>query len=257
MVASSVGRDVHVIQQPNRGPAAARNAGLGVVRTSYVGFLDADDELFPAWAERTVEALDRGASVAVGDAEIVDEAGNVVRRYYEELQFPPAEDQSWAIYRENFVLSTACVKVDVLRRVGSFDISRFGVEDWELWMRIIRAGGKVTLVPEVLSLYRRGHASLSARVPEMKREELRLLRDVAATPLDRRQRRECRRSLRHRRASLRKLEGDQSRASSSRKAALAYLEAGLISGDWRLLAKAIVVAALPRRSKGNGAGERT
>src|SRR5690349_13190983 len=39
------GSPVAVIHQPNRGPAAARNAGLKVASSRFVMFLDSDDEL--------------------------------------------------------------------------------------------------------------------------------------------------------------------------------------------------------------------
>lgn len=50
-------RGVHVIDQPNRGAAAARNAGLRAARGAYIQFLDADDLLAPDKIERQMDTL--------------------------------------------------------------------------------------------------------------------------------------------------------------------------------------------------------
>jgi glycosyltransferase involved in cell wall biosynthesis len=48
---------VHVIDQINKGAAAARNAGLAIAKGSYIQFLDADDLLSPDKIESQVNCL--------------------------------------------------------------------------------------------------------------------------------------------------------------------------------------------------------
>jgi glycosyltransferase involved in cell wall biosynthesis len=186
---------VQVRSQPNRGPAAARNAGVRVATGEFLAFLDADDWLELEWGREVIDRLRSGAAIAVSDAHIVGPDGAVSGRYYDELVFPSAAVQSIRILQDNFILSTACVRRDAFAGVGGFDESRRGVEDWDLWIRLVGGGEHAALVPDALSNYRRGHASVSSDVVAMKRAEIALLRRHRGTGGDLRHWRARRQSL--------------------------------------------------------------
>jgi len=54
-----------LIDQPNRGVSAARNAGLQAAVGRYAGFVDADDEVAPDWFETLRDAAERHQCDAV------------------------------------------------------------------------------------------------------------------------------------------------------------------------------------------------
>ena len=57
---------VRVVHQANAGVSAARNRGLELVETPYVGFLDGDDVVLPGFAQ------EMAALLAPGDADIIE-----------------------------------------------------------------------------------------------------------------------------------------------------------------------------------------
>jgi len=73
---------VRVIAQRNRGPSAARNAGLASARGLYVSMLDADDLWLPEYLEVMGGALDANpdAAFAYTDAWVLDDQTGRIRR---------------------------------------------------------------------------------------------------------------------------------------------------------------------------------
>lgn len=49
---------INIIRQENKGPGAARNAGLAIARGEYIAFLDADDEWLPSFLEKGLSLLE-------------------------------------------------------------------------------------------------------------------------------------------------------------------------------------------------------
>ena len=61
---------------------AARNHGMELSRGKYVRFLDDDDYIYPQRAAQQYESLERNAAdLCAGSVDIVDERGELIRRY--------------------------------------------------------------------------------------------------------------------------------------------------------------------------------
>lgn len=125
---------VRLIAQPNRGLAAARNAGLREVKANKVIFLDADDRLCR-------NAIDAGLACFNANpvAAFVYGAYREVRSIRQTKRFREALSRDDLI-RCNAVGMIATVMFDrsKLVEIGGFDESLGMCEDWDVYLRLTR-----------------------------------------------------------------------------------------------------------------------
>ena len=174
---------VTYISQENKGVSAARNAAIKVARGEFYAQLDADDQWTPDYLDVQLGILKANPDVTLvyPNATIISEdmSGGL-----EFMKVSPSEGEAnfESLVRQKCVVMT-CVtaRMAAIREVGMFDESIRSCEDFDLWLRIVKNGGRIIYHRDRLVLYRRHEGSLSSDRVWMVRNLLNVLEKCAAT----------------------------------------------------------------------------
>ncbi|MCW2779522.1 MAG: glycosyl transferase group 1, partial [Frankiales bacterium] len=153
---------VRPVRRDNGGEGAAKNTAVRVATGDWVVVLDADDLLLPRRLEaaRDVAVARPDLDVLVCDAVLEVDGVPVRRAYHRDWPFP-VQDQRAALLAGNPVLGLASVRRDRWLAVGGFDEHLHHAADWDFFLRLVLAGGRVGLVDVPLARYRLGSGGLS------------------------------------------------------------------------------------------------
>lgn len=157
-----------IIDQPNAGEAAARNAGIAVATTTWIANLDADDWWEPEKLEKQLAA----AAEAGPQCVLVHTAGRKVfpdGSTHEAPQDGAARRVGWAtkaLLEPTSMGHPSCmIRTEALRQIGGYDPAFKRSCDMDMYMRI-SAVGTFAFVPDRLVNYRAHDEQLSARQAE-------------------------------------------------------------------------------------------
>jgi glycosyltransferase involved in cell wall biosynthesis len=153
-----------IVRQSNAGPAAARRRAMADITAPLVALLDADDIWLPDHLSSLVDAYQRqsGGIVSANALSWRPGEGVSARSWQERFPVPPPDEQRRRILLGNFVFVGALLNVDDARAVGGFRDGFSGAEDWDLWIRMVRAGVVVHPSRPATVLYRTSGAGLTA-----------------------------------------------------------------------------------------------
>ncbi len=138
-----------LISQENGGVSAARNMGVQAAAGEFILVLDSDDFFNPEFCEKAIAVFK------------IDKEVKLVTCYsnwfdvIETRVFKPDGGKIKDCLLNNVAMGSAMFKKQDWDLVGGYDEKMIlGYEDWEFYLRLLKAGGKTAVIPEVLFNYR-------------------------------------------------------------------------------------------------------
>jgi glycosyltransferase involved in cell wall biosynthesis len=165
-IVNRYGPPVRYFWQPNAGPGAARNLGLGNAQGEFIAFLDADDLWHPEKLERQLSRFQ-----ARPDLEM---CVTHVQNFWD-----PALQEIEAKFREHrpikplpgYVTQALLARRNLFEKLGYFDAAWRHIHDAEWFVRATEDGVVMELLPDVLVFRRLHGANRSHRQAITSRDE--------------------------------------------------------------------------------------
>lgn len=172
-VVASFGDEVRCVRQENAGTGAARNRGLRESRGEFIALLDQDDLWLPGKLERQIPRFSEDPRIGLVTAwmELFDSATGEVRGAFR----PPAElDVHDMLSLELPPVQTMVFRRSALEKIGGFDSSLRGTDDWDVNIRM-GAEFRVVTVGEVLGRARMHGSQQGGNGEQMYRNGMKVL----------------------------------------------------------------------------------
>lgn len=176
-VVECYGERVHYVYQTNAGLPAARNTGIRLSPTSFVGFLDADDLWAPEHIARAVEAFSSSpltCGLVATRGQEIDRDESPLTKVRRDQAFHGTLTVRDIILRTRFSPSAVVARREVFDVCGLFDETLTSSEDRDMWIRI-GARYSICLLPDVLVKIRNHSESMSKNADRMKRNTRRVI----------------------------------------------------------------------------------
>ncbi len=158
---------IHYHFTAQNGVSRARNLAVSLSAGQYILPLDADDKIAPAYLEKGLKHLQQHPEIKVVycDAELFGAASG---------KWALPEYSLHDLLIENSIFCSALYRRSDFDATGGYNENmKEGFEDWDFWISMLKRGGNVYKIPEVLFYYRIRQASRNSSLDHEKQLRLR------------------------------------------------------------------------------------
>lgn len=157
-----------LITQENQGQSIARNNGIKRSGGKYILNLDSDDYFEKSFCEKAVKILENGEEIKIVTCK--------ARRFNAKGEidiFTPRGGSKQDFLFSNSALGSAMFRKCDWETVGGYEeiLPILGLEDWELYIQLLKEGGYAYVIPEVLFNYQIRENSTTAKIKHLKHEK--------------------------------------------------------------------------------------
>jgi len=145
-------------QEQNRGPGAARHCAIQASTAPLLAMLDADDLFLPDHLE-CMAATHAVAPGLVSTQELSWSPGVSLTQLTGPRPTPRKLGELGALLHHNFI-NFPLFSRELYELAGGFG-DQYYCEDWDLWIRMVRAGARVTMVSHPTAIHRMHARSLT------------------------------------------------------------------------------------------------
>lgn len=164
-----------IIDQPNKGPSAARNLGFDKAKGKYIGYIDSDDWVPADFFEKLFVAAEyHKADIAGGNIEYMLPEGhkNLLKlKKYKAYTKTADKYKVFDIPRLNFIWNKI-YRRDLLKQLGLRFPEGVIFEDILFTHQILDQSDKVVTVPEAVYFYRQNPCSCVQTMTDEKQKQL-------------------------------------------------------------------------------------